>query len=81
MEYLLDFTIKPVTLYSIICKIITFIPTCDKAPHTEENDKSDWIPTDQNNMMFCILWDIHLFSDLYDVVDFTEASQSFEAML
>lgn len=37
--------------------------------------------SDQNNMMFCIVWDIHIFSNLYDVVDFTESSQSFEAML
>lgn len=32
--------------------------------------------SDQNNMMLCIVWDIHIFSDLYDVVYFTESSQS-----
>lgn len=79
MEYLLDFTIKQhsyLVQYNMQNNHIYYKLIQRKMIIQTESQHSD-----QNNMMLCIVWDIHIFSDLYDVVDFTESSQSFEAML
>lgn len=79
MEYLLDFTIKQhsyLVQYNMPNNHIY-----SKLIQRKMIIQTEFQHSDQNNMMFCIVWDIHIFSDLYDGVDFTESSQSFEATL